>query len=75
MSRGSLKLASEESLELSYRGSLDQSTMQVARDALSSEGEKASSAVGGTTTIEDMMGLETDPSGGSRSTSLTKREC
>jgi hypothetical protein len=47
---------------------LDQSSVQVAGDASSSEGAEASSAVGATTTTEDMMGLETDPGGGSRST-------
>jgi hypothetical protein len=38
--------------------------MQVAGDASSLEGV--------TTSVEDMMGLETDPGGGSRSTSLSK---
>jgi hypothetical protein len=48
--------------------SLDQSLVQVTGDALSSEGAEASSAVGATTAAKDMMGLETDPGGGSRST-------
>ena len=49
--------------------------MQVVGDASSSEGAEASSALGVATTKEDLMGLETDPGGGSKSTSLAKREC
>jgi hypothetical protein len=49
--------------------------MHVAGDASSSKGAEASNAVGETTTTMDMMELETDLGGGSRSTSLTKREC
>jgi hypothetical protein len=69
-----------DSGEASERGpwmsrSLDQSSVQVAGDASSSEGAEASSAVGAATAAEDMMGLETDLGGGSRSTSLAKREC
>jgi hypothetical protein len=50
-----------DSCETSERGpwmsrSLDQSSVQVAGDASSSEGAEASSAVGATTTTEDMMG-------------------
>jgi hypothetical protein len=54
---------------------LYQISMQVVGDASSSEGAEASSAVGAATTTYDMMGLKTDPGGGSRSTSLSKREC
>ena len=36
---------------------------------------EASSTKGVATTVDDMMGLEADLSGGSRSTSLAKREC
>jgi hypothetical protein len=39
------------------------------------EGAEASSAVGLARVVEEMMMLETDPGGGSRSTSLTTREC
>jgi hypothetical protein len=69
-----------DSCEASERGpwmdrSLDQSSVQVVGDASSSEGAEASSAEGAATAAEDMMGLETDPGGGSKSTSLAKREC
>jgi hypothetical protein len=49
--------------------------VQVAEGASSSEGAEASSSEGATTTTDEMMGLETDSGGGSRSTSLAKREC
>jgi hypothetical protein len=52
----------------------DQSSMQVVAGDSSLEGG-ASSSEGETTTTDGMMGLETDPGGGSRSTSLAKREC
>jgi hypothetical protein len=51
------------------------SSAQVATGASSSEGTKTSSSKGVATTTDEMMGLETDPGGGSRSTSLAKREC
>ena len=36
---------------------------------------RLSGSEGATTTTDGVMGLETDPGGGSRSTFLTKREC
>jgi hypothetical protein len=48
---------------------------EVARDASSSEGVEASNAMGATTAAEDMMRLETNYGGGTRNTSLTKRDC
>jgi hypothetical protein len=41
----------------------------------SSEGAEASRSEGATTRINEMMGLEVDSGGGSKSTSLAKREC
>jgi hypothetical protein len=49
--------------------------VQVVGDASSSEGAEVSSALGVATVAEDLMGLETDPGGGSKSTSLAKGEC
>jgi hypothetical protein len=48
---------------------------EVTEDVSSSEGAKASNAVGATTIAEDMMKLETNSGGSTRSTSLAKREC
>jgi hypothetical protein len=44
-------------------------------DAFSAVGAKVSSSEGATTTTDGMMDLETNFGGGTRSTSLTKREC
>jgi hypothetical protein len=43
--------------------------------ASSLEGAEASSSEGATTTVDEIMALEANSGGGSRSTSLTKREC
>jgi hypothetical protein len=69
-----------DSSEASERGhwmdrSSHQRSTEVVGDASSSEGAEASSAMGAATTTEDMMRLETDSGGGTRSTSLAKREC
>lgn len=45
----------------------DRSSVQVAGEALTTEGVAA--------TTKDMMGLEVDLGGGSRSISLAKRDC
>jgi hypothetical protein len=52
-----------------------QSLARVVAVSSSSEGSKASSSEGAATTSNEMMGLETDYGGGTKSTSLTKREC
>jgi hypothetical protein len=48
---------------------------EVATEASSAVGAEASSSEGATTTTDGMMELETDSGGGTRSTSLAKREC
>jgi hypothetical protein len=55
--------------------SSNQRSTKVVGDASSLEGAKASSAVGETTAAQDMMRLETNSSGVTKSTSLAKRKC
>ena len=50
-------------------------TMEVATEASSAVGSEVSSSEGEATTTDGMMDLETDSGGGTRSTSLAKREC
>jgi hypothetical protein len=49
--------------------------VEVATDASSAVGAEVSSSEGATTTTDGMMDLEMDSGGGTRSTSLAKREC
>ena len=48
---------------------------EVAPDASNAVEAEVSSSKGATTAADGMMDLETDSSGGSKNTSLAKREC
>jgi hypothetical protein len=52
-----------------------QRSIEVVADASSAMGAEASSSEGETTTIDEMMELEIDSDGGTRSASLARREC
>jgi hypothetical protein len=53
----------------------NQSSAQVAAVVSRSMGAEDSSSKRATTAADEMMGLEVDSDGDSRSTSLTKKEC
>ena len=55
--------------------SLVHRSTEVATDASNAVGAKVSCLEGATTVADGMMDLEMDSSGGTRSTSLVKREC
>ena len=65
----------QESEETPRSMSPDHRSSKVAAVASSSEGAEASSSEGAATAADEMMGLEADFGRGSKSTSLTKREC
>jgi hypothetical protein len=65
----------KESVKSPRRMSSVHRSMKVAADASSAVGAKVSSSEGTTTTVDGTMDLVTDSGGGTRSTSLAKREC
>jgi hypothetical protein len=65
----------QESVETPRSMSSVHRSVEVATEASSAVGAEASSSEGATTTTDGMMELETDSGGGTRSTSLAKREC